>query len=102
MYNLAPREPKEIRHLSQELGPEGTASPEKTGTLLKNTGKEWGSPRSDGKLSDDRMSKEGAKEAELGETSSNAEARNLTQNTGSQETEDTLKSLSISEAKTMS
>ncbi|KAJ1144642.1 hypothetical protein NDU88_010939 [Pleurodeles waltl] len=53
-------------------------------------------------MSDDRMSKEEAKEAELGETSSNVEARNLTQNTGSQETEDTFKNFSISEAKTMS
>ncbi|KAJ1099315.1 hypothetical protein NDU88_004417 [Pleurodeles waltl] len=89
----------EIRHLSLEPG---TASPEKSGTFLKNAGKDVGFPWSDGKLSDDRMSKEGAKDVELGETNSNAEALNLAQNTGSQETEDMQQMFSISEAKTMS
>ncbi|KAJ1099317.1 hypothetical protein NDU88_004419 [Pleurodeles waltl] len=42
-------------------GARGTTSPKKSGTFLKNTGKEGGFPRSDGKMPDDRMSKEGAK-----------------------------------------
>ncbi|KAJ1089026.1 hypothetical protein NDU88_002179 [Pleurodeles waltl] len=51
---------------------------------------------------DDRLSKEGDKELELGEISSNAGTCSLTQNAVSQEIEDTPKMYSISDVKALS
>ncbi|KAJ1192558.1 hypothetical protein NDU88_001865 [Pleurodeles waltl] len=85
---------------STGTGARGTASPENTGTLLKNSGKEGGPPYADVNMIDDRLLKEGA--TELGEISSNAGACSLTQNAVSQKSEDTPKINSISDVKVLS
>ncbi|KAJ1194510.1 hypothetical protein NDU88_003798 [Pleurodeles waltl] len=87
---------------STGTGARGTASPDKTGTLLKNSGNEGGPSGADVNMIDGQLSKEGATELELGEISSNAGTCSLTQNPVSQEIEDTPKMYSISDAKALS
>ncbi|KAJ1142884.1 hypothetical protein NDU88_009196 [Pleurodeles waltl] len=81
---------------STGTGARGTDSPDKTGTLLKNSG------NADVNMIDGRLSKEGATEPELGEISSNAGTCSLTQNAVSQEIEDTPKMYSTSDVKALS
>ncbi|KAJ1208553.1 hypothetical protein NDU88_003937 [Pleurodeles waltl] len=87
---------------STGTGARRIAIPDKTGTLLKNSGKEVDPSCVDVDTINDRLPKEGATEVELGEISSNAGTCSLTQNAVLQEIEDTPKSFSISDVKALS
>ncbi|KAJ1114445.1 hypothetical protein NDU88_002682 [Pleurodeles waltl] len=87
---------------STGTGARRTASPDKTGMLLKNSGKEGDPSCFDVDTINDQLQKEGTTELEMGEISSNAGICSLTQDAVLQEIEDTPTFFSISDVKALS